>query len=278
MVVLRPELRPYLNKYGRVLIVDATHGISVTGFKLFTIVVVDSLFKSILVAYAFIRSESFENLDFIAQELGIQQDKITVISDDNEATKLLASTHGWLHFLCQWHYAACYIRTLKSKGVRHSDAASFNATFFDLLQSTSFDSPDDHARQLRFFVDAFSQRYPAMRTWLEAFVVDAPIVCEYHRRGVFTAGAHTTQRSESIHSLIKMGNLYANTLREMSFFRAYTYLTDVVQMTLENFGLPRRFLWYTSRRCCPLRLRSWFFAIWYTRCARYLPSCPELHG
>jgi hypothetical protein len=250
LVVLRPELRPYLNQYGRVLIVDATHGISVTGFKLFTIVVVDSLFKSILVAYAFIRSESFDNLDFIAEELGIQQDKITVISDDNEATKLLASTHGWLHLLCQWHYAACYIRTLKSKGVRHSDAASFNATFFDLLQSTRFDSPEDHARQLGFFVDAFSQLYPAMKTWLEAFVVDAPIVCEYHRRGVFTAGAHTTQRSESLHSFIKMGNLYANILREMSFFKAYLYLKDVVDIMLEKSLDELSNLLQTGHHCC----------------------------
>ena len=127
LVVLRPELRQYWAKYKRVLIVDATHGISVTGFKLFTIVVVDSLFRSVLVAYSFIRSESFLNLDFIAQELGIDKEKITVISDDSEATKLLASTHGWLHLLCQWHYAACYIQALKSKGVRHSDCASYNS-------------------------------------------------------------------------------------------------------------------------------------------------------
>ena len=248
--MLRPELRPYFAKYRRVLIVDATHGISVTGFKLFTVVVVDSLFRSVLLAYAFIRSESFDNLDFIAQELGIDQEKITVISDDSAATKLLASTHGWLHFLCQWHYAACYIRTLKSKGVRHSDAGSFNATFFDLLQSTSFDSEDDHRRQLLFFVDAFSQRYPNMKTWLDAFVIDAPIVCEYYRRGVFTAGAHTTQRSESLHSLIKMGNLYANILREMSFFKAYVYLTDVVQMALEKSLDELSNLLKAGHHCC----------------------------
>ena len=84
MVVLRHELAEYWKKYRRVLLVDATHGISITGFKLFTVVVVDSLHKSVLVAYAFIRSESFINLNFVAEALGINAERITVISDDSE--------------------------------------------------------------------------------------------------------------------------------------------------------------------------------------------------
>ena len=234
MVVLRHELAEYWKKYRRVLLVDATHGISITGFKLFTVVVIDSLHKSVLVAYAFIRSESFINLNFVAEALGINAERITVISDDSEGTRLLASTHGWTHFLCQWHYVSNYIRTVKTKGVKHSAAAQYHEIFYRLLSGTDFESKEDFDHQLTEFVISFKSEYPAMTTWLNRFVADTEMVCEFFRYGIFTAGAHTTQRNESIHSLLKMGNLLANALRDMPFYEAYTYITDIVDTMLET--------------------------------------------
>ena len=222
-----------------------------TGFKLFTIIVVDSLYLSVLVAYAFIRSESFVNLNFIAEALGITMEKITVISDDNEAMRLLARTYGWLHLLCQWHYAAAYIRNQRRFGVRHADCNSFNNAFFRLLQSTDFESAEAFGHELNLFIDAFKQQYPAMGNWLQEFAKDAEMVCEYFRAGVYTAGAHTSQRNESIHSLIKCGNLMANALREMSFFASYVYLTDIVEQMLETSLDELSRLLQKNLSCCP---------------------------
>jgi hypothetical protein len=173
-------------------------------------------------------------LNFIAEALGIDRQRITVISDDSEGTRLLASTHGWAHFLCQWHYVSNYIRVVKQKGVKHAAAAQYHEIFYRLLTGTDFDSRDDFDQQLTDFVDSFKSEYDGMTSWLNRFVADKEMVCEFFRYGTFTAGTHTTQRNESMHSLLKMGNLLANALREMSFYEAYTYIKDVVDTMLES--------------------------------------------
>jgi hypothetical protein len=191
------------------------------------------LFKSVLVAYAFVRSESFDNLNFIATELGIASERITIISDDCDATRLLARTHGWEHFLCQWHYAANYVKHMKRCGVNFNVAKFFNDNFFRLLKGIDFDSSDAFTHCFEVFCDALVDTYPGMTSWVSHFRNDKSMVCEIFRK-VFVAGAHTTQRNESIHSLIKMGNLLANALREMSFHGAYSYINNTIDLLLEQ--------------------------------------------
>ena len=139
----------------------------------------DSLYLSVLVAYAFIRSESFVNLNFIAEALGITMEKITVISDDNEAMRLLARTYGWLHLLCQWHYAAAYIRNQRRFGVRHADCNSFNNAFFRLLQSTDFESAEAFGHELNLFIDAFKQQYELNRQIIDFNYIPEELVNEF---------------------------------------------------------------------------------------------------
>jgi hypothetical protein len=47
-------------------------------------------------------------------------------------------------------------------------------------------------------------------------------------------GVHTTQRNESINSLIKGGNLFANALQEMRLYEAVAYIKDLIDRFLES--------------------------------------------
>ena len=48
------------------------------------------------------------------------------------------------------------------------------------------------------------------------------------------AGVHTTQRNESLNSLIKGGTVFATTLMDMSFYQADCFLVDLQDKYLEQ--------------------------------------------
>jgi hypothetical protein len=48
------------------------------------------------------------------------------------------------------------------------------------------------------------------------------------------AGVHTTQRNESINSLIKGGTVFANALQDMSFYHVFMYLIDIQSRHMEK--------------------------------------------
>ena len=177
LVVVRPDMMPFLKKYSRVLICDATHGITMTGFKLFTVVCVDALLHSALVAYAFVRSEQ--------PHLG---QNVVFISDDNPAASLMCHHFGFTHLLCQWHYAKAFVKNCKTNRILKQDFSGFATMFAHLLRGTKFDDDTDFENQMNHFVASVEHRCPAMSNWIKQFQRDRQLVCEYFRKGLFTAG------------------------------------------------------------------------------------------
>ena len=189
LTVVRPDMMPFLKKYSRVVICDATHGISMTGFKLFTVVCVDALMHSALVAYSFIRSESADDLISIFNELRPHLgSNVVFISDDNPAAALLCRHFGFTHLLCQWHYAKSFVKNCKANRVSTKDFPSFAKVFADLLRGTNFSDRADLENQLKHFAESVELQCPAMRNWLKEFSKDREIVCEYFRKDIYTAG------------------------------------------------------------------------------------------
>lgn len=189
LTVVRPDMMPFLKKYSRVVICDATHGISMTGFKLFTVVCVDALMHSALVAYSFIRSESADDLISIFNELRpYLGPNVVFISDDNPAAALLCRHFGFTHLLCQWHYAKSFVKNCKGNRVSKNDFPSFAKVFADLLRGTNFSDRADFENQLKIFAESVELQCPAMRNWLKEFSKDREIVCEYFRKDIYTAG------------------------------------------------------------------------------------------
>ena len=189
LLVVRPDIMPFLKKYSRVLICDATHGITMTGFKLFTVVCVDALFHSALVAYAFVKSESAEDLIRIFDELRLHlEDNVVFISDDNPAASLMCTEFGFVHLLCQWHYAKAFVKNCKTNRMSKEDFSAFAVHFSDLLRGTKFADDSDFDNQMRNFVDAVETQCPAMRHWCKDFAKDRHLMCEHFRRDFYTAG------------------------------------------------------------------------------------------
>ena len=193
LVVMRPDMVPFLKKYGRILICDATHGITMAKFRLFTVVVVDSLLHSILVAYAFVRTEAAHELSWIFRSLGLQEGDVVFISDDNPAARILCTEFSWTHILCQWHYARNWVRACNKARISKHEQFHFGTTLFDLMTSVDFASEDDFMNQLRNFCDAVVQRSEIMRGWAVSFFNDIRLVAEWFRKGLFTAGAPYTR-------------------------------------------------------------------------------------
>ena len=188
LVVLRPEMVPFLKKYGRVLVCDATHGITMSKFRLFTVVVVDSLLHSALVAYAFIRTEAAIELSWICKELGLTEADVVFVSDDNPAARILCEELSWIHILCQWHYAQNWAKACNKAKVSKADQFRFGEVFYHLMTSVDFKDEEDFSNQLRFFCDALCSAYEHMRNWCDKFSQDIELVCEWARKDLYTAG------------------------------------------------------------------------------------------
>jgi hypothetical protein len=190
LTIVRPDMMPFLKKYHRVLVCDATHGITMQGFKLFTVVVVDSLLRSALVAYSFIRSESAHDLRSVFEQLGphLVQGRTVFVSDDNPAAGLICDEFGFTHLLCQWHYAKAWVKNCTSCRMSRPDMFSFADAFYDLLRGTNFGSEAEFDQQMKNFQEAVSLRCPPMTAWLTNFQKDKKLVCEYFRKGLYTAG------------------------------------------------------------------------------------------
>ena len=182
-----------MKKYGRILICDATHGITMAKFRLFTVVVVDSLLHSTLVAYAFVRTEAAHELSWIFRSLGLQEGDVVFISDDNPAARILCTEFTWTHILCQWHYARNWVKACTKARISKQEQFHFGTTLFDLMTSVDFASEDDFMNQLRNFCDAVVQRSESMRGWAVSFFNDIRLVAEWFRKGLFTAGAPYTR-------------------------------------------------------------------------------------
>jgi hypothetical protein len=189
LIVCRHDMMPYLHKYSRVLICDATHGITMSKFRLFTIVVVDSLLHSTLVAYAIVRSESAEDLCFIFAGLPLKEtSNIVFITDDNPAARLVAQHFNFKHILCQWHYAKNWMKKCNEAKMSKQSQYHFGQVFYHLLTSVSF---HDHAHfnyQLYNFCDSVCETAPGMDNWCARFKEDCALACEYWRQGLYCAG------------------------------------------------------------------------------------------
>ena len=192
MCVLRPDMVPFLKKYGRILICDATHGITMAKFRLFTVVVVDSLLHSTLVAYAFIRTEASAELDWIFTSLGLKRGDVVFITDDNPAARILCANFNWIHILCQWHYARNWVKACNKARISRNEQFHFGETLFHLMTSVDFNDDEDFSTQLGFFVDAVIARSEHMREWATSFRNDIKLVAEWWRKGLYTAGAPPT--------------------------------------------------------------------------------------
>ena len=187
MVVLRPDMVPFLKKYGRVLICDATHGITMAKFRLFTVVVVDSLLHSTLVAYAFVRTEAAVELSWIFKSLGVEGG-VVFVSDDNPAARVLCDELQWIHILCQWHYAKNWVKACNKAKITRQEQHQFGDTLFHLMTSVNFKDDADFRSQLNFFCEAVTSRSDAMQSWASKFRDDIELVAEWCRRDVYAAG------------------------------------------------------------------------------------------
>jgi len=189
LIIVRPDMMPFLNQYKRVLICDSTHGITMKGFKLYTIVVVDSLMHSAMAAYAFVKQESTEDLISVFSEIKSHLGADTVlISDDNPATSVLCHHFKFVHLLCQWHYAKSWVKNCTQNRMTRTNMLSFADVFYSLLRGTSFANEQDFEIQMRAFGESVNQFCPGMKTWINDFSRDRKQVCEYFRKGLFTAG------------------------------------------------------------------------------------------
>jgi hypothetical protein len=189
LVVCRHDMIPYLEKYSRVLICDATHGITMSKFRLFTIVVVDSLLHSTLVAYGIVRSESAEDLRFIFESLRLTDtSNIVFITDDNPAARLVAAHFSFKHILCQWHYAKNWVKKCNEAKMTKQNQYHFGLTFYHLLTSVTFDDDAHFNYQLNNFCAAVYAACPGMDNWCARFKDDHKLACEYHRQGLYCAG------------------------------------------------------------------------------------------
>ena len=191
LTIVRPDMMPFLKRYHRVLVCDATHGITMQGFKLFTVVVVDSLLRSALVAYAFIRNESADDLRSVFQQLRphlVQEGRTVFVSDDNPAAGLLCEEFGFIHLLCQWHYAKAWVKNCTSCRMTRADMFGFADAFYDVMRGTNFGSEAEFDQQMKNFEAAVLLVCPQMATWLTNFQKDKKLVCEYFREGLYTAG------------------------------------------------------------------------------------------
>jgi hypothetical protein len=193
LVVMRPEMVPFLKKYGRILICDATHGITMAKFRLFTVVVVDSLLHSTLVAYAFVRTEAAHELTWIFKSLGLERGDVVFISDDNPAARILCAEFNWVHILCQWHYARNWVKACTKARISKQEQFHFGTTLFDLMTSVDFTSEEDFMNQLSRFCDAVVLRSGSMKEWAGSFSNDIKLVAEWFRKGLYTAGAPFTR-------------------------------------------------------------------------------------
>ena len=188
LVILRPEMVPFLKKYGRVLVCDATHGITMSKFRLFTVVVVDSLLHSVLVAYAFIRTEAAVELSWIFKALGLTAADVVFVSDDNPAARILCAELLWHHILCQWHYAQNWVKACNKAKVSKQDQFQFGEMFYHLMTSVDFKDEEDFKTQLGFFCDALCGSYEHMRNWSDKFCQDIELVAEWARKDLYAAG------------------------------------------------------------------------------------------
>jgi hypothetical protein len=188
LVIMRPDMAPFLKKYGRILICDATHGITMSKFRLFTVVVVDSLLHSVLIAYAFVRTEAAAELSWIFKSLGLDASDVVFISDDNPAARVLCDELSWTHILCQWHYAKNWVKACNKAKISKQEQHHFGDTLFHLMTSVDFKDDADYMQQLNFFCEAVTARASAMENWCSSFINDIKLVAEWWRKGLYTAG------------------------------------------------------------------------------------------
>jgi len=189
VVIMRPDMVPFLKKYGRVLICDATHGITMSKFRLFTVVVVNSLYHSTMVAYAFIRTEAAVHLEWIFEALHLDPSiKPVFVSDDNPAARVLCNRFQFHHILCQWHYAKNWSKACQKAKLSRVEMHSFGEHLVNLMTTVNFKDDNDFNRQLHYFCQALMERSSDMENWSAKFCDDIKLVAEWWRRSLYTAG------------------------------------------------------------------------------------------
>ncbi len=86
-------------------------------------------------------------------------------------------------------------------------------------------------------------------------------VLVYHVTCDARAGIHTTQRNESLNSLIKGGNVFASALMDMSFYQTNCYLVDLQDKCLESALDEITELLRQNRAYCP-KIRALIQKTW----------------
>jgi hypothetical protein len=214
LLFMSPAMTYNFRRNNEVIVMDTTHGTNRYRFYLLLLVGVSHFGHSTIMAAALLRNQCQDDFVWVLNQVkafvgSAVWDRIKTISSDGDAAMKLAIEAVLpraFHMRCVWHVQrniADKCSTWLGKGAEDAVLHDFSAVANKILFA-----PSEQAAQ-QAVQDLYS-KYPdpRCRAYFDSCILpNVPMFASYALKRKVTFGMQSTQRSESIHSLIKRDNL-----------------------------------------------------------------------
>ena len=199
----RPEMKEFIRLYQDFLLLDGTHKTNVYDLRLMPLAVVDCLGYTMPVGVLLAPSESTDAVQLLFETLGIEDNpEYCVMTEEGAAFVSYCSGLQRSHLLCTHHFR---MKAMEVSGMPAEVKTSFltEVSFFLYFLWKTINSESEFNQNFQTFKDTYSI-YSSASKFIAKLEENKRTVIAYYTQNVFTAGAFTTQRSESLNAMLKL--------------------------------------------------------------------------
>jgi MULE transposase domain len=192
--------KSFLTTYGDFFVVDGTHCTNMHNMTLILPAVIDCLGKTKIVGIILCHYESHDDILKGLKVLGIGNTKATIMTDGGAAFASVAEELGLQHCLCTYHFAVDLFSTTSQMDLHLRE--DYINKYNRLLHGNFSQDRFEHDYKT---LHSMLSMHPIAQGFVEKLYAHKNLVAYSFVREYFTAGCRSSQRSESINSILKHG-------------------------------------------------------------------------
>ena len=216
--------KQYADLYGDFFIVDGTHGTNVHGMTLMLPCVVDCFGKTKIVGVVICHTESHEDILVGIKTLGLGKVGSIMMSDGGGAFASVSDEMDITHLLCCYHFSQDIFTTTTQmdKELRATYLKEYHILLYDAMSIETF---EEKYKSLHTCLE----HHPRAQRYVESLYMSRKKVVFAFVQNVFSAGCRSSQRGESMHSILKHNGSkqQKNKLKTMSLNELVNTIDDI---------------------------------------------------
>ena len=212
------DMKLISEKYNDYIIHDGTFGTNVFGLTLLPTVVVDCIGKSAISSILIAETENGEDLISLMKPLNvIEHGNSTYMTDGAPAFSIVANQFDLKHVLCIHHFQCNIDKKLSMNAIERNEFKNLCWKLINIQTTSKFDF------ELQSLKEKYSVHSGALK-YLNTLEGNKTKTCKAFMGKFFTAGGSSSQRSESVNSIIKERGTMTKQQKKHNLFEMATHI------------------------------------------------------